>query len=61
MRVHLTVLTLSLLAVVAALVVEGRGIALIVALGLGVLLAIGFPLLVILSERHDRPSPRQRP
>ncbi len=61
MRVHLTVLTLYVLAVVAALVVEGGGVAVIVALGLGVVLAMGFPLLVILSEGHDHPSPRRRP
>lgn len=60
MRVHLSVLTLFVLAIIAALVVEGGAFALIVAIGLGVVLAIGFPLLVILSEGHDQPSPRRR-
>jgi hypothetical protein len=61
MKVHLSVLTVYVLAVAAALVLEGLGFALIVALGLGIVLAIGFPLLVILSEGQDRPSLRRRP
>jgi len=46
---HLLVLTVAVFAVVAALVVEGLGFALIVAIGLGIVLAIGYPLLVILT------------
>ena len=58
---HLFVLTVVALAIVAALVVEGLGFALIVAMALGIVLAIGFPLLVILAEEHDLPFMRRRP
>jgi Flp pilus assembly protein TadB len=61
MRIHLFVVTLCALAVVVAFVLEGLGFALIVALGLGIVLAIGFPLLVILSEGDDRRIMRRRP
>jgi hypothetical protein len=43
----------------AALIVEGLGVAIIVALALAIVLAIGYPLLVILAEGKVRP--RRRP
>jgi hypothetical protein len=58
---HLVVLTVYVLAVVAALVAEGLGLAVIVALGLAVLLAIGYPVLVIMAEQHNLPLSRRRP
>jgi len=58
MRLHLSVLTVMVVAIVAALVAEGLGLALIVALACGIALAIGFPLLVILSEGKLRPPRR---
>lgn len=60
-RRHLSVLTLVVLAIVAALVVDGLGLAVIVALALGIVLAIGYPLLVILAERKVRPPARRHP
>ena len=57
---HLFVLFVVVVVVAAALIVEGLGFALIVALGCGIVLAIGYPLLVILAERHDLPSARRR-
>ena len=56
---HLSVLTLVVVAIAAALIVEGLGFAIIVALALGIVLAIGYPLLVILAEGKARP--RRRP
>ena len=50
MAVHLSVVTLVVVAIAAALIVEGLGFALIVAFALGIVLAIGYPLLVILTE-----------
>jgi uncharacterized membrane protein YvlD (DUF360 family) len=47
-------------AIAAALVVEGLGFALVVAIGLGVVLAIGYPLLVILAEERQLPMMRRR-
>ena len=44
----------------AALILEGLGFALIVALACAIVLAIGFPLLVILAERNDVPIMRRR-
>ena len=61
MAVHLSVATLVVLAVIAALVVEGLGVALIVALALGIVLAIGYPLLVILAEGKAGTPMRRRP
>jgi hypothetical protein len=57
---HAVVLTIVVLAVAAALIVEGMGFALIVFLGCAIVLAIGYPLLVILAEEHDLPSSRRR-
>jgi hypothetical protein len=57
---HLAVLTVVVLLFAAALVAEGLGFALIVALGCAVVLAIGFPLLVIKAERHEVPVTRRR-
>jgi hypothetical protein len=57
---HITVLVAVILAVVAALVVGGAGIGVIVAIGALAVLAIGFPLLVILSEEHNLPMARRR-
>jgi hypothetical protein len=59
-RFHLAVLALMLLAVVAALILEGLGFALIVALACVIVLAIGYPLLVILAEGRTRPPMRRR-
>ena len=50
MAVHLSVVTSGSVGIIAALIVEGLGFALIVALALGIVLAIGYPLLVILAE-----------
>ena len=49
---HLFVVTVFMLAVAAALVVEGLGFALIV--------AMGYPLVVMLAESHDLPISRRR-
>jgi predicted membrane metal-binding protein len=57
---HLLVLTIVVLAVVAAFIVEGLGFALIVALACVIVLSIGYPLLVILAEEHDLPIARRR-
>jgi predicted membrane metal-binding protein len=57
---HLVVLTVVVLAVAAALVVEGLGFGLIVALACVIVLAIGYPLLVVLAEEHDLPIMRRR-
>lgn len=59
-RVHLFVLTIVLLAVAATLVLEGLGFAVIVATGLGLVLAVGYPLLVILAEERELPMMRRR-
>ena len=61
MRFHLSVVTLVVVAIAAALIVEGLGFALIVALALGIVLAIGYPLLVILAESKVGVPPRGRP
>ena len=61
MAIHLSVLTVVVIAIAAALIVEGLGFALIVALALGIVLAIGYPLLVIWAEDRFRPSTRRRP
>ena len=60
MAIHLSVLTFVVVAIAAALIVEGLGFAVIVALALGIVLAIGYPLLVIRAESRDRPT-RRRP
>jgi hypothetical protein len=52
---HISVLALVALAIVAALVVGGAGLAVIVALALIVVLAVGYPLMVILAEDKVRP------
>jgi hypothetical protein len=57
---HLSVLTLVVLAIIAALILEGLGFAFIVALALGIVLAIGYPLLVIRAEGKVRPPVRRR-
>jgi hypothetical protein len=59
-RLHLFVITVVVLAIVAALVVEGLGFAVIVAIGLVVVLAIGYPLLVIRADTLERPVVRRR-
>ena len=61
MAVHLSVVTLVVVAIAAALIVEGLGFALIVAFALGIVLAIGYPLLVILPEGNLGVPPRRRP
>jgi uncharacterized membrane protein YvlD (DUF360 family) len=61
MAVHLSVVTLVVVAIAAALIVEGLGFALIVALALGIVLAIGYPLLVILAEGKFGMPRRRRP
>jgi uncharacterized membrane protein YvlD (DUF360 family) len=61
MAVHLSVVTLVVVAIAAALIVEGLGFALIVALALGIVLAIGYPLLVILAEGKVGMPVRRRP
>jgi len=61
MAIHLSVLTFVVAAIAAALIVEGLGIALIVALALGIVLAIGYPLLVIQAEGRSRLPTRRRP
>jgi uncharacterized membrane protein YvlD (DUF360 family) len=58
---HLSVVTLVVVAIAAALLVEGLGFALIVALALGIVLAIGYPLLVILAEGKVGVPPRRCP
>ena len=50
MAFHLSVLTFVVVAIVAALIVEGLGFALIVALALVVILAIGYPA----ARHHGR-------
>jgi hypothetical protein len=60
MAFHLAVLTFVVLAIVAALIVEGLGFALIVALALVIILAIGYPVLVIMADGRDRPPVRRR-
>jgi hypothetical protein len=60
MGLHLVVLTVVVLAVAAALIIEGLGFALIVALACVIVLAIGYPLLVVLAEEHDLPIMRRR-
>jgi uncharacterized protein YebE (UPF0316 family) len=55
MAFHLSVVTLVVVAIAAALIVEGLGFALIVAL------AIGYPLLVILADGKVRLPTRRRP
>ena len=57
---HLTVLAAVVAAVIAALAIEGIGLAVIVAIGCFALLGIGFPLLAILSEEHELPMARKR-
>lgn len=59
--VHLSVVTFVVVAITAALIVEGLGFALIVALALGIVLAIGYPLLVILAEGKVGMPIRRRP
>jgi hypothetical protein len=60
MGLHLVVFTVVVLAVAAALIIEGLGFALIVALACVIVLAIGYPLLVVLAEEHDLPIMRRR-
>ena len=60
MAVHLSVVTFVVVAITAALIVEGLGVALVVALALGIVLAIGYPLLVMLTEGKFG-SPLRRP
>jgi hypothetical protein len=57
---HMVVLTVVVLAVGAALILEGLGFAIIVAIACVIVLAIGLPLLVILAEQHDLPITRRR-
>ena len=57
---HLTVLAVVVVLVATALIVEGLGFALIVAVACAVVLAIGYPLLVILAEGRDVPTMRRR-
>lgn len=57
---HLSVLTFVVLAIVVALILEGLGFALIVALALVIILAIGYPLLVIMADGRERPPVRRR-
>jgi hypothetical protein len=57
---HVVVLSVVVLAIAAALVVEGLGFALIVALALVVLLAIGYPALVISADGQERTQRRPR-
>ena len=59
--VHLFVLTFVAVAVVAALIVDGLGLAVVVGLALVIILASGYPLLVILAEGRDQPVRRERP
>lgn len=61
MAVHLSVITFVVVAIIAALIVEGLGFALIVALALGIVLAIGYPVLVILAEGKVGMPTRRRP
>jgi hypothetical protein len=62
MGLHFVVLAVVVVAVAAALVVEGLGFALIVGLACAIGLAIGYPLLAILAEVHDLPiTHRRRP
>jgi hypothetical protein len=60
-RFHLSVLTLVVLVVVAALLAEGLGFAVIVALACVIVLAIGYPLLVILAEQRGQQRARRQP
>lgn len=60
MAFHLSVVTLVVVAIAVALIVEGLGFALIVALALGIVLAIGYPLLAILAEGKVGVPPRRR-
>ena len=61
MAFHLPVVTLVVVAIAATLIVEGLAFAVIVALALGIALAIGYPLLVILAEGKAGVPPRRRP
>jgi hypothetical protein len=54
------VLTLVVLVVVAALLAEGLGFAVIVALACVIVLAIGYPLLAILAEQRGQPRARRQ-
>jgi hypothetical protein len=58
---HLSVLALVALATAAALVVEGLGLAVIVGLALIVVLAAGYPLMVILAEEKAREPTHRHP
>lgn len=60
LALHLTVLTVLAGLVVAALIAEGLGLALIVAIGGGALLALGVPLGVMVAEERSLPSWRRR-
>jgi Mg2+/citrate symporter len=60
-RFHLSVLTLVALAIIVALAVDGLGLAFIAAIGLGIVLAIGYPLLVMRAEGRTAPPGRRRP
>ena len=61
MAAHLSVVTFVVVAIIAALIFDGLGFALIVAVALGVVLAIGYPLLVILAEgKVGMPMRRRR-
>jgi len=57
---HLSVLTFVVIAVAAALIVDGLGLAFVVGLALVIVLAIGYPVLVILAEGRDQPVTRER-
>ena len=57
---HLFVLTFVALAVTAALVVDGLRLGVVVGVALVVVLAVGYPLLVILAEGRDQPVRRRR-
>ena len=58
---HLLVLTFVVVAFGAALIIEGLGFALVVGVALVIVLAVGYPLLVILAEERDQPIRRDRP
>jgi hypothetical protein len=57
---HLFVVTFVAVAVAAALIVDGLGLAVVVGLALVIILASGYPLLVILAEERDQPVTRKR-
>jgi hypothetical protein len=62
MGFHLFVIVLVELAMLTALVVDGLGLAVIVgALAVGIVLAVGYPLLVMRAEGKVRPTGRRRP